>query len=90
MILKFNSISEIAVNISKVLPHGIRRVLFYLYRPSDLKFWVYFNGVVVNVSNLKGILRAVFFHCKFNLKSREIKSAKHGTKILNLFMLPEV
>ena len=43
--------------------------------------------MVVNVSNLTGILIAVFFHCTFNVKSDEMTSAKHGTKILNRFFV---
>ena len=46
--------------------------------------------MVVNVSNLTGILMVVFFHCAFNVKSGEMTSAKHSTKILNRFLLPEI
>jgi hypothetical protein len=45
--------------------------------------------VVVNVSTLTGILMAVFFRCTFNVKSGEMKLAKHGAKILNRFLLLE-
>jgi hypothetical protein len=51
LILKFNSISEIAVHISKVLPRRLRRVLFYLQRRSALQLGVYLYGMGVKVFN---------------------------------------